>query len=230
MADVRLSDQRRRSSAAAARAGDEAEDDSPLIEIPPARLPVGSELSAAESATARAVFDSYCLPPARVKELRLAPPTAEVMETEMLRLALAEMGYVVGGAELFGLVSAADANAIGVVERETWMAVIRLRKRLAADAERQAESLRAYVALGGTVGKTDKVALKPLLDIFQAFGVAADLGRANEAIVSRRMKLVEEVLAMGGELEEDELDELKSTERVDFDDLNAFAGALGGAS
>jgi hypothetical protein len=208
--------------------GEAAEGEEPLVEIPEAQVPAGDDISSIELAAARAAFDSRTLDAARVRELRLTPTTVCAIESDKIRPALAELGVTVGGAELFNIVALADPGAVGVLTRKTWMDVVRWRKRLAAEAEREAGTLCAYVALGGTNAKAEHVRLAPLLGVMEAFGCGADVAKAKEAIVSRRLRAMEEVLALGGELEDDELDELKATERIDFEDLRAFAEALTG--
>jgi hypothetical protein len=210
-----------------ARDRDEAEsavDDIPLVEIPASTLPDGDELSAVELSTAHAVFLSNMLEAARVKELRLAPPGVEVMECEKLRVALGDMGFIVGGTHLFELVAMVDPTAIGVFNRDTWLAAIRYRKRVAAQAAKEAEQFKAYIALGGTIGKTERVPLKPLVDVIREFGLDVDIGCAMKAVVEQRMHVVADLLAMGGELDDDEVDQFQNTSHVDFADLRAFSG------
>lgn len=205
-------------------AKDEAEaDDEPLVDIPDHNLPDGDELNASELSTAHAVFASNVLEAARVKELRLAPGV-EVMECEKLRISLGDLGYVVGGAQLFELVAMVDPSAIGVLTRDTWLAAIRHRKRLAAQAAKEAEQLKAYIALGGTTEKTERVPLKPLVDAIREFGLDVDIASAVKAVVDERMLVVADVLAMGGELDDDEVEAFQNTSHVDFADLRVFSG------
>ncbi|KAG8469594.1 hypothetical protein KFE25_006049 [Diacronema lutheri] len=196
--------------------------------VPPAVLPEGDELTASEAATARAIFDSFVLPPSRVRELRLAPANVRVMESDKLRLALAEMGFVVGGAALFELVAQADPSAVGALTLPTWLDCVRHRKSVAAKAEREADIRDAYAALGGISGKADKVALKPLLDVMRRFRIEADIAQALEAVVLRRLAAVDEITALGGALDDDDWADVKDATRCDFHDLCAFAEAVSG--
>lgn len=199
-----------------------------FVRVPRGDLPRGDDLTPGEAATALAVFASFELPARRVRELRLAPTTIRVMSAESLRVALADMGFALGGAALFDLVSLADPSAIGVVAMQTWLDVVRHRKLLRREEERERAVRGAYIALGGTRSKSDKVALAPLLDVMQRFGIQVDTTRALEAIVTKRLAAVEEVLGMGGELDDEEMDEMKSTSLVNFDDLTEFARSCGG--
>lgn len=145
------------------------------------------------------------------------------MECEKLRVALSDMGYVVGGAQLFELVAMVDPSALGVLTRDTWLAALRHRKRLAAQAANEAEQLKAFIALGGTSAKTERVPLKPLVDVMREFGLDVDIASAVKAVVDERMLVVADVLAMGGELDDDEVAAFQDASHVDFADLRAFS-------
>lgn len=197
------------------------------VMLPTVSVPEGDELSPSEAATALAVFARYELSLAKVRELCLAPPrTRRLMDSAHLRIGLADLGYIVSGAALFDLVTLADPSAIGVLELQTWLDIVCLRKRIQAEEERERDIREAHVALGGS-NKADKVAIKPLLDVMHSFAIRGDLVAAREAIAAKRLLAVESVLALGGEFDEDELDQIKSdTDLVDFDDLCTFTGVL----
>ena len=65
--------------------------------------------------------------------------------------------------------------------------------------------------------------LKPLVDVMRDFGLDVDIASAMKAVVDERMLVVAGVLAMGGELDDDEVDALQNTSHVDFADLRAFS-------
>ena len=105
-------------------------------------------------------------------------------------------------------------------------------RRTQIDQERaQKQLVDAYVALGGDADRDAKIKSDILQAVASDFVGAAATDRAMKGVVKHKMKAVQEILDMGGALDDEEMEELKDTKELEFDQLEAFAAALnqGGA-
>ena len=175
-----------------------------------------------------------------------------VMDAAQLRLAFAELGDTVEGADLFALVQQADPDGDGVVPLERFLGVISVRREQVERARREKELVEAYVALGGSEDRDKTVASEYLVAITQDFVGEEAAAAALKSVVAHKMKAVQEgewhasrtralaintettrpatpavsVLDMGGALDEEEEEELKDTTKLTFEEVKAYAEGL----
>ena len=149
----------------------------------------------------------------------------DVMDAGQLRLAFAELGDTVEREQLFALMQQADPESEGVMPLERFLQVVRARREQLEKARREKEVNDAYLALGGSEDREKRVASDPLVAIASDFvGDAAAAGL--QAVVAHKMKAVQELLDMGGQLDEEDEAELKDTKRLDFEEVKAFSEGL----
>ncbi|KAL1504288.1 hypothetical protein AB1Y20_010696 [Prymnesium parvum] len=199
--------------------------------------PTASQSVEAADADAARLFDRFRLRGEQLDALNeerrradpLAPALAEadaVMRTAELRAALAEAGDAVDGAPLFELVQLADPEAEGVTRLPQFAAVIRRRREQRAKEAQLAQLTAAYLALGGTADREAAVSSAKLLAITSDFVGRAAVEHSLEAVVKHKMKSVQEILDMGGVLDEEERREIEDTTKLTFDELEVFSRAL----
>lgn len=154
-----------------------------------------------------------------------------VMNAAELREAFAEMGDDVPSKALFPLVQQADPDGEGVITLENFLAVVQVRRTQIDQERAQKQLVDAYVALGGDADRDAKIKSDILQAVASDFVGAAATDRAMKGVVKHKMKAVQEILDMGGALDDEEMEELKDTKELEFDQLEAFAAALnqGGA-
>ena len=149
----------------------------------------------------------------------------DVMDAGQLRLAFAELGDTVEREQLFALMQQADPESEGIMPLERFLQVVRARREQLEKARREKEVNDAYLALGGSEDREKRVASDPLVAIASDFvGDAAAAGL--QAVVAHKMKAVQELLDMGGQLDEEDEAELKDTKRLDFEEVKAFSEGL----
>ena len=155
----------------------------------------------------------------------------QVMDATDLRAAFEEMGDAVPSKDLFPLVQAADPDGDGVVTLKSFLAVVELRRSQIENERSQKMLVDCYVAMGGDGDRDVSVKSDVLKAVALDFVGSGASERAMNGVVAHKMKAVQEVLDMGGALDDEEMDELKDTSKLSFEELQAFAAALqaGGA-
>ena len=151
-----------------------------------------------------------------------------VMDPGQLRSAFAELGDAVESKNLFSLVQMADPNGDGTMPLELFLDVVRVRREQIEKARQEKQAFDAYAALGGSEDQAKRVASDGLIAITKDFVGDDAAAAALEAVVKHKMKSVQEVLDMGGEIDEDEEEELKDTTTLSFEEVKAFAEGLSG--
>ena len=149
-----------------------------------------------------------------------------VLDAADLRQAFADLGDEVASKDLFSLVQQADPDGDGVVTLSRFIEVVEMRRQQLEKQREEALLVEAYVALGGNSDRDVAVKSSLLSAIASDFVGAGAAGRAMEAVVAHKMKAVQEILAMGGSLDEEEEEELKDTSSLQFEELGAFARSL----
>lgn len=191
-----------------------------------------------DEATARSVFSQRTLKGKLLQVLQQAREErgedavrGKVMDASDLRGAFADMGDEVPSKDLFALVQMADPNGEGVVTLTNFLAVVELRRSQLEVARAQKQLVDTYVALGGDGDRDASVSSTILMAVASDFVGVGAAERAMAGVVKHKMKAVQEILDMGGALEDEEMDELKDTSKLAFDELEAFATSLreGGA-
>ena len=150
----------------------------------------------------------------------------DVMDAGQLRLAFAELGDTVEREQLFALMQQADPESEGVMPLERFLVVVRARREQLEKARREKEVNDAYLALGGSEDREKRVASDPLVAIASDFVGDAAAAAGLQAVVAHKMKAVQELLDMGGQLDEEDEAELKDTKRLDFEEVKAFSEGL----
>jgi len=153
--------------------------------------------------------------------------TGPVIPAEDLRTALSDaLGTAVPSKNLFSLMQMADPDSEGVVTMPRFLEVVALRREQMETERRQAQLAAAYQALGGNADKDIKVKSDLLMAITSDFAgkEAATAGLAG--VVAHKRKGGEELLAMGGQLDSEDEEDLKDTSKVEFNELESFAGGL----
>ena len=107
-----------------------------------------------------------------------------------------------------------------------FLEVVRARREQLEKARREKEITEAYIALGGSEDREKRVASDTLVAIASDFVGDEAAAAALQAVVHHKMKTVQELLDIGGELDEEEEEELKDTKRLDFKEVNAFGEGL----
>lgn len=151
-----------------------------------------------------------------------------VMDASQLRPAFAELGDTVEGAGLFALVQLADPDGDGVMPLERFLEVVKVRREQIEKARQEKQLVDAYVALGGSEDREKRVASDALLAITKDFVGDEAAAAALAAVVKHKYKAVQEVLDMGGELDEEEEEELKDTRKLTWEEVQAYAQGLFG--
>jgi len=149
-----------------------------------------------------------------------------VMDAGQLRLAFAELGDTVEREKLFALMQQADPESEGVMPLKRFLAVVRTRREQVDKARREKEVTEAYIALGGSEDREKRVASDSLVAIASDFLGDTAAAAALQAVVTHKMKAVQELLGMGGQLDEEDEAELKDTKRLDFEEVKAFSEGL----
>ena len=149
-----------------------------------------------------------------------------VMDPGQLRSAFAELGDTVEGKSLFALVQLADPDGDGTMPLDLFLEVVKVRREQIEKARQEKQAFDAYVALGGSEDQAKRVASDGLVAITKDFVGDAAAAAALKAVVKHKMKSVQEVLDMGGELDEEEEEELKDTSTLSFEEVKAFAEGL----
>ena len=152
----------------------------------------------------------------------------DVMATESLRQAFADMGDSVEGTQLFELAKEADPDAAGVVALPAFLAALQARRTWLLRQKQLARTKAAYAALGGTEDEATAIKSELLTAITSDFLGADAASSAIAGVVKHKMKAVAEVLAMGGELDSDEEAELKDTTKLEFDEVRAYLESVAG--
>ena len=148
------------------------------------------------------------------------------MDAGQLRLAFAELGDTVEREQLFALMQQADPESEGVMPLERFLLVVRTQREQLEKARREKEVNDAYLALGGSEDREKRVASDPLVAIASDFVGDAAAAAGLQAVVAHKMKAVQELLDMGGQLDEEDEAELKDTKRLDFEEVKAFSEGL----
>ena len=149
-----------------------------------------------------------------------------VMSADQLRLAFSELGDVVEREKLFALVQHADPEGEGVLPLRRFLEVVRARREQLEKARREREITEAYIALGGSEDREKRIASDALVAIASDFVGEEAAAAALQAVVKHKMGAVQELLAMGGELDEEEAVELHDTRRLGFEEVKAFGEGL----
>ena len=71
-----------------------------------------------------------------------------------------------------------------------------------------------------------RIASDPLVAIASDFVGDTAAAAGLQAVVAHKMKAVQELLDMGGQLDEEDEAELKDTKRLDFEEVKAFSEGL----
>ena len=106
------------------------------------------------------------------------------------------------------------------------LAVVRARREQLERARREKEVTDAYLALGGSEDREKRVASDALIAIASDFLGDTAAAAALQAVVTHKMTKVQELLGMGGQLDEEDEAELKDTKRLDFEEVKAFSEGL----
>ena len=182
---------------------------------------------------ATAVFKSRTLKGKLLSALQAARSEREeeaisepVLDAADLRQAFADLGDEVASKDLFSLVQQADPDGDGVVTLSRFIEVVEMRRQQLEKQREEALLVEAYVALGGNSDRDVAVKSSLLSAIASDFVGAGAAGRAMEAVVAHKMKAVQELLDMGGQLDEEDEAELKDTKRLDFEEVKAFSEGL----
>ena len=191
-----------------------------------------------DEATARSVFRQRTLKGKLLAALQQAREErgedvvrGNVMDAADLRGAFADMGDEVPSKDLFPLVQQADPDGEGVITLSDFLAVVELRRSQLELAREQKQLVDAYVALGGDADRDKSVDSSILTAVASDFIGAGAAERAMAGVVKHKLKAVQAILDMGGALDDDEMEELKDTRKLAFEELGAFASSLreGGA-
>lgn len=149
-----------------------------------------------------------------------------VMNASDLRSAFADLGDTVSSKDLFPLIQAADPDGDGVVTLKNFSEVVAMRRQQLEREREQASLVEAYFAMGGEPEREKSVASSVLFSVVRDFVGETAAARAEAAVVAHRKKAFQEVLDMGGSLDEDEEAEICNTSQLAFDELSAFASGL----
>lgn len=139
---------------------------------------------------------------------------------------LEDLGDAVNSKDLFALVQAADPDGDGWVQLDAFLDVVEMRKRQLETIRAEALVAEAYQALGGDADKTRGVASGILSAVVSDFVGSSASETAMKAVVTHKMKAVEEILGAGGQLDEEEMDELRDVSKLQFEEVKAFATSL----
>ena len=161
----------------------------------------------------------------RGEEARHADGPA-VMDASQLRVAFSELGDMVEREQLYTLVQQADPDGDGVMPLERFLEVVKTRREQIEKARQEKEVADAYIALGGSEDREKRVPSDALLAITKDFVGDAAAAAALESVVKHKMKAVQELLDMGGELDDEEEAELKDTRTLEFAEVKAFGEGL----
>jgi tetratricopeptide (TPR) repeat protein len=156
-----------------------------------------------------------------------------VMDAAELRAALGDLGDDVSSKAYFELCQAADPDSEGHITLPRFLEVVELRRTQRKQEMEEEQLLACYMALGGNADKDKSVASAPLIAATSDFVGAKASRKGLLAVEVRKMKSVQELLAMGGALDDEEEAELRDTTTLEFEDVRAFAQALaklGGAA
>ena len=123
-------------------------------------------------------------------------------------------------------VMSADPEGEGVLPLRRFLEVVRARREQLEKARREREITEAYIALGGSEDREKRVASEALVAIASDFVGEEAAAAALQAVVKHKMGAVQELLDMGGELEEEEAVELQDTRRLGFEEVKAFGEGL----
>ena len=104
--------------------------------------------------------------------------------------------------------------------------LVELRRQQLEKQREEALLVEAYVALGGNADRDAKIKSQLLRAVASDFVGAGATSTAMDAVVTHKMKAVQEILGMGGSLDEEEEEELKDTTVLQFEELAAFAQSL----
>jgi hypothetical protein len=114
----------------------------------------------------------------------------------------------------------------GSRQLDAFITVVEMRNKQLEKIKAEALVVEAYVALGGDAEKSRGVKSSLLRAVSSDFvgGVATEA--AMKAVVDHKMKAVQEVLGAGGQLDDEEMEEIKDVSKLQFEELQAFASAL----
>lgn len=152
--------------------------------------------------------------------------TEPVFQASELRQAFADLGDEVASKDLFTLVQQADPDGDGVVTLPRFLEVVELRRQQVEKQREEALRVEAYVALGGNADRDSKVQSSLLMSVASDFVGERATARAMESIVAFKLRELEELLGMGGSLDDEEEEELKDTRLISFEEVGAFAKSL----
>lgn len=153
--------------------------------------------------------------------------TEQVVDpAELRKIFLEDFGDEVSSKDLFPLVQAADPDGDGWVQLGAFLDVVDLRKQQREKLQAEALVAEAYQAMGGDADKTIGIKSALLCAVASDF-VGKDATEAAMAgVVKHKMKAVEEILGAGGQLDEEEMEEIRDVSKLEFEELKAFANAL----
>jgi len=149
-----------------------------------------------------------------------------VMDAGQLRQAFAELGDAVEREKLFALVQQADPEGEGVMPLKRFLEVIKARREQLEKARQEKEVADAYLALGGSEDREKLIASDALVAIASDFVGNEAAAAALQAVVKHKMKAVQELIDMGGQLDEEDEAELRDTERLAFEEVKAFSEGI----
>ena len=149
-----------------------------------------------------------------------------VINAADLRSAFADMGDEVPSKDLFALVQHADPDGDGIVPLPRFLEVVEMRRAQLEKQREEALLVEAYHALGGDADRDARIKSSLLTAITSDFVGSGATSRAMEAVVAHKLKAVQEILGMGGSLDEEDEAELKDTTTITFEELGAFATSL----
>lgn len=145
---------------------------------------------------------------------------------DLRKIFLEDLNDEVGSKDLFALVQAADPDGDGWVQLDAFIDVVEIRREQLEKIKAEALVREAYIALGGDADRSRGVKSDLLRAVSSDFVGKTATETAMAAVVAYKMKAVEEVLGAGGQLDDEEMDELKDVSKLSFEELHAFANSL----
>lgn len=145
---------------------------------------------------------------------------------ELRKIFLEDLGDEVNSKDLFALVQAADPDGDGWVQLDAFLEVVAMRRTQLERIAAEAMVAEAYVALGGDADKSRSIKSDLLRAVVADFVGPSAAEGAMKAVVDFKMKALEEVLGAGGQLDEEDMEELKDVSKLSFEELQAFGKGL----
>ena len=138
---------------------------------------------------------------------------------DLRKIFLEDLGDEVGSKDLFAVVQAADPDGDGWVQLGAFLDVVEMRKQQLEKLRAEALVAEAYVALGGDTDKTRGVQSGQLRAVVSDFVGSSAAETAMRAVVAHKMKAVEEILGAGGQLDDEEMDEIRDVSKLEFEEV-----------